>query len=121
MVDRYGTLETPSHLLQKTADTKEEFQRLLAKATERANQITDTLASWRDFQNGLREFSDWLRSSLSELSSLRAVEMFLQEFSSLESRLQVGVACPYLVRLWVGVACPYLVKTVGGCGMSLFG
>lgn len=94
MLDQYTTstdVQVPTHLRERAAAVNEEFQVLVGKATERTNQITETLNSWTDFRSGLEEFSAWLRSALSELSSLRVFEMFLTEFSSLESRLEVCV------------------------------
>ena len=92
VLEQYTTatdIQVPTHLRERAAAISEKFQVLVGKATERTNQITETLNSWREFHSGLEEFSAWLRSASSELSSLKVVEMFLMEFSSLESRLEV--------------------------------
>ena len=92
VLEQYTTatdIQVPTHLRERAAAISEKFQVLVGKATERTNQITETLNSWREFHSGLEEFSAWLRSASSELSSLKVVEMFLMEFCSLESRLEV--------------------------------
>ena len=96
MLEQYTTttdIQVPTHLRERAAAINEKFQVLVGKATERTNQITETLDSWREFQSGLEEFSTWLQSASSELYSLKVIEMFLMEFSSLESRLEVKEGC----------------------------
>ena len=92
MLEQYTTttdIQVPTHLRERAAAINEKFQVLVGKAAEWTNQITETLDSWREFQSGLEEFSMWLRSASSELYSLKVIEMFLMEFSSLESRVEV--------------------------------
>lgn len=93
LLDDYTTssdIPVPARLREKAIAIQEEFQILEEKATERANQIAEILASWAEFHTGLQQFLTWVRSSLSELHSLEEVETFLLEFSALESRFEVG-------------------------------
>ena len=101
MLEQYNTdIQVPTHLRERAAAINEKFQVLVGKATERTNQITETLNSWREFHSGLEEFSTWLRRRRRNcMSSVKVVEMFLMEFSSLESRLEVrGRVCGGGVR-----------------------
>ena len=105
VLEQYTTatdIQVPTHLRERAAAIDEKFQVLVGKATERTNQITETVNSWREFHSGLEEFSTWLRSASSELSSLKVVEMFLMEFSSLESRLEVGGSVGGECGGWLG-------------------
>ena len=92
LLDHYSTLDEvpiPTRIHEQAATLNEEFQILAGKAAERTNEIADILASWVKFRSGLQQLSPWLRSSLSELNSLKAVQVFLLEFASLEGRLKV--------------------------------
>ena len=68
---------------------EEEFNQLVAMATERSDRIEKTASSWCEFSKSLEDFQGWLKTATSELSSLKAVEMFADVFSDLEDRLQV--------------------------------
>ena len=82
-------LAIPAHLQERGNEMEEEFNHLVAMAKERTDQIEESASSWGEFSKGLEDFERWLRTSSSELSSLKAVEKFAAQFSDLEDRLQV--------------------------------
>ena len=82
-------LAIPAHLQERGNEMEEEFNQLVAMATERSDRIEKTASSWCEFSKSLEDFQGWLKTATSELSSLKAVEMFADVFSDLEDRLQV--------------------------------
>ena len=89
-------LAIPAHLQERGNEMEEEFNQLVATATERTALIDESVSSWGEFSKGLEDFQRWLRTASSELSSLKAVEKFAAQFSDLEDRLQVHV---YLILI----------------------
>ena len=85
-------LAIPAHLQERGNEMEEEFNQLVAMATERTDQIEESVSSWSEFSKGLEDFQKWLRTANSELSSLKAVEKFAAQFSDLEDRLQVHIS-----------------------------
>ena len=82
-------LAIPAHLQERGNEMEEEFNQLVAVATEQTDRIEESVSSWSEFSKGLEDFQKWLRTASSELSSLKAVEKFAAQFSDLEDRLQV--------------------------------
>ena len=83
----------PPHLQERSNEIEEEFNQLVALAKERSDQIEESSSSWNEFSKGLHDFQRWLRTSSAELSSLKVVENFAEDFTDLEDRLQV---CAFL-------------------------
>ena len=79
----------PPNLQEKRNELEEEFNQLVALASERSDQIEESTSSWNEFSKGLHDFQRWLRTSSAELSSLKVVENFAEDFTDLEDRLQV--------------------------------
>ena len=87
--------DIPPHLQERGNEFEEEFNKLAAQAVERTKKIEELASSWNEFSKGLDDFQRWLRTASSELSSLKAVEMFAAQFSNLEDRLQVRYCHSY--------------------------
>ena len=85
-------LAIPAHLQERGNEMEEEFNQLVAMATEQMALIEESVSSWGEFSKGLEDFQQWLRMASSELSSLKAVEKFAAQFSDLEDRLQVRIS-----------------------------
>ena len=84
-----GGVKIPPHLLERGGQLEEEFNQLVVMAKERTTLIEDVASSWSEFSTGLDDFYGWLRTASAELSSLKAVEKFADQFTELEERLEV--------------------------------
>ena len=84
----------PPYLQERGNEIEDEFNRLVAMVNEHSDQIEESASSWNEFSKGLHNFQQWLRISSAELSSLKVVENFAEDFTDLEDRLQVGHPSP---------------------------
>ena len=83
-------VKVPQHFDDKLIYFQEKLSELTKKMEQWTNQITETVASWLEFNEGLEELTKWVWSQHLELTSLQVLEEFANEFSSHQTRLKVS-------------------------------
>ena len=83
-------MNVPQHFKDKTSSLFDQLGDLSSRDQQQTNQIASILHSWEEFSSRTKELTKWVRSRNTEVESLKVMEDFATEFSSHETRLQVG-------------------------------